>query len=363
MNEFEDNMQYEGHELRTCEKCNTIVESSANFCFNCGHVLPEVQNPDELTNEVQKPEEPTIFESFGCFLGGGIGLFVALNFGAGLFTGLFSALASAILVVMIIQNFNSAETSEISSEKDEQNSADSIFILVLISIAALALITFTLFSTESEDQSLKKSIEGEYKSISKKEVLTRPNISFQIMSDDLEHQNKRVIDVSIKEPLEYNEIVSIAKYLKSQNEDVMNTFILYWLNGVKDQTKGAWGTSHFNPRLSVNMGASKIELSTLRKATREDNSGKIIGKWIENDVIEMTHVLKSRNGKYYLTKRYADSADISKGKIVRMYSKSVSNGLKLWESKDAFEFYILTDSGYLECYDKYGLVSRGRPFK
>ena len=98
-------------------------------------------------------------------------------------------------------------------------------------------------------------------------------------------------------------------------------------------------------------------------ATREDKSGKIIGKWIENDVIEMTHVLKSRNGKYYLTKRYSDSADISKGEVVRMYSKSVSNGIKLWESKDAFEFYILTDSGYLECYDKYGLVSRGRPFK
>jgi hypothetical protein len=169
------------------------------------------------------------------------------------------------------------------------------------------------------------------------------NISeFEIISFDKNDVAKKcTYEIRLQNQITKSQITTIANLLNEKCSGMNNTFIGYYLNDMKVGS-GAWATSHFTPKLTVNiLGVTKDEEVLVKQ--RSKNSKNTIGKWIDKSVGGGIFILSKEKSNFKLTMNFSDgSSATSKLKL--------KNG-KYSDPQNSFgEYFKIDKSGnFLMC--------------
>ncbi len=169
--------------------------------------------------------------------------------------------------------------------------------------------------------------------------------------DEVYNQRKSIND-RIPRKLNKQELTEIAKYLKKKNARYSYLFILYYLPEMQ-VGNGAFATSHFNPNLNVNFGATSefIESSPLLILTSQ-NGIKVIGTWYDNTLGTQTvYQIYQKSNNYILRKIIGNRFTEDK---MRYTNKNGSK--KFAYDSDDIEYFIIDSNGNLGIYDELGFI-------
>ncbi len=102
-------------------------------------------------------------------------------------------------------------------------------------------------------------------------------VSYDVLHETKLPGIKRSLDVRLSGRTDEARLRDIAMELKARDsEDYQRTFIVYYLPGM-EVGAGAWATTHFNPKLDVNiLGITSEQQDAL--ASKADSS-RVLGTW------------------------------------------------------------------------------------
>lgn len=94
---------------------------------------------------------------------------------------------------------------------------------------------------------------------------------------------KGSIDIRLEKKVTKDFLQKFALELrKNESKKYERLFITYYLPGMTPGS-GAWATSHFNPKLKVEILGTTIEEEKALLNDSKKSSGQIIGEWIERN--------------------------------------------------------------------------------
>jgi hypothetical protein len=201
-----------------------------------------------------------------------------------------------------------------------------------------------------------------------------------ILSDKKLHNIKRSVEIRLDRRITQKQLEVLAYDIKGLDSNHYDrTFILYFLPYQKPGA-GAWASTHFNPKLKVEiLGATVEDVKKFREFSIVNGwqvpeppkppaktpliwseipqtpvnlkyGGEILGEWIW-DVGDLSHKITvfKKDGTIMMNKYYRDG---SQG-TVKLKATKVRRGLRLDELQpNSFgEYFIINKSGQLEFYD------------
>jgi hypothetical protein len=178
---------------------------------------------------------------------------------------------------------------------------------------------------------------------------------YTVVKNEKRPPYKRSVEVLLPKRVAKADLKAIARAIKAQDKaKYERTFIEYHLAGADRSI--AWATSHFNPKLRVNINGTSLEQFNAAKATKADpKAGELIGKW-SADYMGAVLVLTKRGGKHYMKSTYGDGSSSEK--------RLVRKGKKLVEPKnDHGEYFVVTKKGDLQLYDSAGLITTAKKLR
>jgi len=173
-----------------------------------------------------------------------------------------------------------------------------------------------------------------------------------IINVDEVYNQRKSINVRIPRKLNKQELTEIAKYLKKKNAQYSYLFILYYLPEMQ-VGNGAFATSHFNPNLNVDFGATSefIECSPSLILTSQ-NGIKVIGTWYDNSLGTQTvYQIYQKSNKYILRKIIGNGFTENK-----MHYTNKNGSKKFTYDSDDIEYFIIDSRGNLGIYDELGFI-------
>lgn len=137
-------------------------------------------------------------------------------------------------------------------------------------------------------------------------------------------------------------------------------FMVYYLPG-QPRDAAAWATTHFNPKLDVEiLGSTIAQHAKLAKHRRHRKSEHVIGVWLDNrmgGVARMT--IFRKGGRYYLRSIYNDGSHGTQ-RLVRSHTR---RGTRFQNPGSGGDYYILNRHGNLELWDSMGRITTAKPFR
>ena len=134
-------------------------------------------------------------------------------------------------------------------------------------------------------------------------------IDYTIISDSDFRNEKRSVDVRLKNKVTLDTLGEIARNIKTLQEESYNkTFIFYYLPNM-EVGAGAWATSHFRPELDVKIMGLSLEQEG--KITQEITSASrdVIGVWRDNrPYVSADVTIYREKSKLYMETRYHDGS-------------------------------------------------------
>ena len=178
------------------------------------------------------------------------------------------------------------------------------------------------------------------------------NLTFKIIedkSDDVLEKNQIVVELSKK--ISVGQIATLADQFYKSKTEQRRFYIFYLLPGMKNGETLAWATSHFDPKLKIEILGSTAEeenslkiLSTIK--------GDIIGKWHEESFTSSNFVIYIDHNKTYLMMFVGDS----KSEKEEMVRKEIGKETRYdYKNKSHFgEYFIINSNKELEFYNAEG---------
>ena len=171
---------------------------------------------------------------------------------------------------------------------------------------------------------------------------------------------KATIYIRLNQELDKNKIINIANEIRNNGrQNFRRIFIFYLLPGMKFG-EGAWATSHFNPKLKVDiLGWEKGEKEKIAKSIQSLN-GKVIGNWIGNAIVGGIYTIIQKEGNFILNVKYKDGSESSKNLI----EKRIKGKRCFFKHNNRYgEYFVLNNNGMLGIYDNEGLITTLNAYK
>ena len=165
--------------------------------------------------------------------------------------------------------------------------------------------------------------------------------------------NKDNLEIELSKKINKSELAGIANKLRSTRMQYDRLWIFYFLPNMNHKS-GAWATTHFTPKLEVNILGSTAE-EDLRLSKVSANGQGIIGKWIDNrPTVESVLVVYKKSKKTFMKTTYKDgSSSDSELRISKAHGKTKYQALD-----DTFgEYYMVENNGNLGMYSPNGKFS------
>jgi hypothetical protein len=185
--------------------------------------------------------------------------------------------------------------------------------------------------------------------------------SYTIISDTNYHQIKRTVEIRLSERISEKVLTELAQKLKALDPKTYErTFMTYYLPDMK-VGHGAWATTHYDPKLKVQiLGTTKEENEKLTATAQKKNKDReLIGSWyIEAPYTSRTLTLFRKDSKVFLERTFTDGS----GSVKEMTETKTPNGMKYKEvgTDSDSDYYLINSKGLLELHDSYGLIDTGK---
>jgi len=138
------------------------------------------------------------------------------------------------------------------------------------------------------------------------------------------------IEVRLLHKLDEAELRRIALQIKAAHRGYDKTWVFYYLPGMKIGA-GAWATTHFTPELEIQvLGASQVQEEASKKQAASI-TGKIVGRWYEEQYTHSSLVIYRRDSAYRLrivfdNGQSSDERLLREGDTFTYYEQGSSNG-------------------------------------
>ncbi|HLV23313.1 MAG TPA: hypothetical protein VKY36_00855 [Moheibacter sp.] len=205
----------------------------------------------------------------------------------------------------------------------------------------------------------------------------------EIINTEVLKPYKKSINIRIQEKLNESQLREIANYLRKQNKEYENLFILYYLPGMTVGS-GAWATTHYDPELTINVGSyfqspentykstygeySKQEIvstnSTYKNSGKSENNNKdTFGIWIDDETLNeriFVRIRKGNNSEYAF--EYIESVNSPPSDLANPLRKTTKNGKTIFIDTNPNHInlnqkFIIEGNGDLSVYDNFGFVT------
>lgn len=192
------------------------------------------------------------------------------------------------------------------------------------------------------------------------ESIAGDNVKYRITKETVNDRfSKDTLEIEINHKTSKENIAKIANSLRATRKQYDRLWIFYYLPKMKHGS-GAWATSHFTPRLEVQiLGSTEEEDKKLNAATVHGK--KILGKWRDNrPMAEMTLILFKEAGKPVMKLVFKDGSSMEE-----KLKASKAHGLIKYQSIEDIhgEYYILEKNGNLGLYGPNGKFSEAKRVK
>ena len=174
----------------------------------------------------------------------------------------------------------------------------------------------------------------------------------------------RVLEVRLETQVSVDVLRAIAMKLKSAVPPQSgHLFIMYYLPDMRIGG-GAWATSHFTPRLEVNIiGMSAAEEAKLTARVETKAGQLVIGVWLDKDpVLPGRITIYEKAGRTYFSQTWRDGS-VTTREATRSETTSRGTRFELKDANTASQYYLLNNRRDLQLWDKDGLVSTARRLK
>lgn len=221
-----------------------------------------------------------------------------------------------------------------------------------ISFLPLVILLF-IFSCKNSNTTNSSAVIGKYS----KEPLPN-NFEYKILEDrsnDALEKNQLIIEINKK--LTVGQIATLAEKLYSSKKKQRRFYIMYYLP--KMNVGAAWAISNFDPQLDIQIIGSTEEEERKSKNVNTQIDGEIIGQWYENQYSSASYILYIKNNTTFLYSLYKDGSssnnEILKTKVGKTYR------LDQKPTNQHGEYYIISESGDLEFYNKEDVMFTSAP--
>ena len=188
------------------------------------------------------------------------------------------------------------------------------------------------------------------------------NYTYSVISGNEYKNYKRSIDVRLNKKVSKQDLRSIAEKLKkSEKKKYERIFIAYYLPNMKVGS-GAWATSHFNPKLKIEILGLTLEEEAKATQQAKSNSTGAVGIWMDDrPYIGATITIRRKAGKLYLETKYKDGS----GSNEEMTETKSGSGIKLVEKggNSHGEYYILDKNKDLHAGGNEGIFLKYKKIK
>lgn len=165
-------------------------------------------------------------------------------------------------------------------------------------------------------------------------------------SDDALGKNQFTIEINKKITIE--QIATLADKLYSSKKKQRRFYIFYDLANSKN-APAAWAISHFDPDLEIEIIGSTEDEELNQKQNADKVDGTIIGVFYEQEYTSASYTIYEKNDSTFIKVVFKDGSVMDS----KMKKTKMSTGIRLDEIDNTNgEYYVLTDSGKLEFYNK-----------
>lgn len=176
-------------------------------------------------------------------------------------------------------------------------------------------------------------------------------VSYSIIDEDQNESLKKTnINVRLNKKVDDTTLKIIAEELKAERSQFQNLWIFYYLPGM-EVGSGAWATTHFSPKLKVQILGSTEEEDEVTSQT-DDISGEVIGKWRSDKSLMGAALImyKGEGGKLFMQTNFK-----SGNPMTEELSESTSSGSMRYDYENTHgEYYLIEKNGNLGMYDSDG---------
>lgn len=209
----------------------------------------------------------------------------------------------------------------------------------------------------------------------------------EIINTEVLNSHKKSINIRVNEKLNESQLREIARYLKQQNKEYDNLFILYYLPGMNIGS-GAWATTHYNPNFNLNISSNfqstesekaNIYKSNTNEKLNQENINQpntyieidspkdleelgnknTFGIWLDDTYNQKIYIRirKEKNNKYVYELIESINSLPSNGS--KPLKKSAKNGKTVFIDLDHIDLnqqFLVEKNGNLSVYDNLGFV-------
>lgn len=186
--------------------------------------------------------------------------------------------------------------------------------------------------------------------------LASADVTYEILRDTNVPGIKRSLVVRLSERVDEAELRKIAMKLKALDpQPYQRTFIGYYLLGMVPGA-GAWATSHFNPKLEVNIfGMSREQEDAL--ATETDS--RALGTWADRGIVAAVVTIERSSNGLIMRQRFKDGSE-SETFLKEAYEPQPGKRYHYKAGSSTGEHIRINQAGDLEFWDQDGLISNAK---
>ncbi len=226
---------------------------------------------------------------------------------------------------------------------------------------SLVVIFISVGCNQKEDVIL-KNVESPSLPVDQQLITYRPvnpnDVTYSIIDLDTMPGIKRSLNIRLSQKTSKQKLRDIALQLKAQDpRNYERTFICYFL---PDMTvgAGAWATTHFNPKLEVNILGLTIEEEYQLVTQVESTNHQIIGCWIDDAVLGSCIAIYKKSNKLFMEQMFSDGSSL-KNEIIERESNQGRRFDKVKHSTSG-DHWVILPNGILQTRDNEGLISTAR---
>jgi len=174
------------------------------------------------------------------------------------------------------------------------------------------------------------------------------NYEFKITQDDYPY--KITYEIDLDKRVDQKLIKKVSEEIKTV-KNYNNIFMFYNIPNWDWDGAGSWATSHYTPKLEINILGATIE--QVKKINSIEVDGKIKGEWwLSTPYFEGRVLETENNNKTFINQIMPDGSVITE----QVKIKKVKGQVRYIPLKKKEEYWILEKNGNLSVNDNYGKI-------
>lgn len=189
--------------------------------------------------------------------------------------------------------------------------------------------------------------------IDNQEKTTTPlpkGVEYKILDEESKNEDKATLYVKLNKKITEDGLKIVAENIRSAKSSYKRLFIFYYLDDNYKKAPMPWATSHFNPKLDVDINGISIQQDSLNISKIKNMKEPKLYLWLVQDVLWSYHILYEKpNKEKYMKILFKDGSESDE----KVYIKNdIKTGVQKFKPNKDGEYYTIDKEGNLSLYNK-----------